>query len=218
MKKKIAGIVGVALSCILNPALADQFEIANADEAQHLLWQKIYPSGGWTLYCGDHFTNDHRKLQMHAVYAMQWVIDHLDCGSINECRGKSARFNRIEADLHNIYPVLAMTGSARKDYQFGLVDGEFRDFFECDFEVDGGHKTVEPRASAKGNIARAIFYMIEEYQLPLASRELSQLLEWNRQDPVSEDEIRRNRLIETVQGNRNRFIDDPSRASRLINH
>jgi len=215
MSKKIISLFSLLLSCLCLNCQADQFEIANLQEAQTLFWQKLYPAGGWTLYCGEKFNSDHGNVQIHAVYAIEWVIEHMDCGNLSDCRKSSARFNRIEADLHNLYPVLPLTGNARKDYHFGTVDGEYRDFFECDFEVDGAKKTVEPRATALGNIARAIFYMIEEYNLPLSDERRKQLLQWHKEDPPSEDEIRRNELIETVQGTRNHFIDDPSRADDL---
>jgi len=110
-----------------------------------------------------------------------------------------------------------MIATARRDYVFGTVDGEFRDFFECDFEVDGGKKVVEPRSNAMGNIARAVFYMVNEYQLPISDIQLDLLRQWNQQDPPSEDEIRRNELIEAIQGTRNLYIDDPRQANNLMN-
>ena len=48
---------------------------------------------------------------------------------------------------------------------------------------------------------------------PCAYGELSDLLEWNKSDPVSEEEIRRNDLVYNgIQYNRNPFIDFPSWA------
>ena len=38
---------------------------------------------------------------------------------------------------------------------------------------------------------------------------------WNRDDPVDDEERRRNNVIEQVQGNRNPFIDEPNRAESL---
>lgn len=47
---------------------------------------------------------------------------------------------------------------------------------------------------------------------------LSTLLEWHKQDPVSEFEIRRNNLIyENWQGNRNPFIDHPEWVYEIWN-
>lgn len=53
----------------------------------------------------------------------------------------------------------------------------------------------------------------ETISSPCAYGELSDLLEWNVEDPVSEYEIHRNNLIyNSIQGNRNPFIDYPSWA------
>jgi len=206
---------GMIPCCLIWTCHADQFEIANFDEAQQIFWQQIHPDGGWTLYCGEKFNPDHINVQLDAIYSMDWVREHLGCGDVTTCRANSARFSRIEADLHNLYPVMAMTGNARRDYKFGQVDGEYRDFFECDFEVDGARKIVEPRQSANGNIARALLYMVDEYHLPLVAEQMSLMLRWNSEDPPSKDEKRRNNLIESLQGTRNRFIDNPSQANKF---
>lgn len=211
MKLSIALLVSFLLTELCSECRADQFEIANLQDAESIFWQKLYPQGGHTLYCGEKFGPEHSEVQLHAVYSMSWVMAHLECGTLSECRANSARFNRIEADLHNYYPVLPITGNARRDYHFGYVDGEYRDFFECNFEVDGGHKVAEARTLALGNIARAIFYMVDEYKLPLSKPHRKQLAQWNKDDPPSEDEIRRNNLIETLQGTRNGFIDVPAK-------
>jgi len=44
---------------------------------------------------------------------------------------------------------------------------------------------------------------------------IAMFLDWNRQDPPDAAERRRNDLIETFQGNRNPYIDDPSLAERV---
>jgi len=41
------------------------------------------------------------------------------------------------------------------------------------------------------------------------------LLEWNRRYPPTESEIRRNKRVEQLQGNRNPFIDNPAWADDI---
>jgi len=74
---------------------------------------------------------------------------------------------------------------------------------------------VEARNSALGNIARTLFYMHLEYGLPIDNHSLDKLITWNKQDPPSNDEKRRNDIIHRLQGNRNMFIDRPEKAEQL---
>ncbi|MDX1813118.1 MAG: endonuclease, partial [Gammaproteobacteria bacterium] len=203
--------------CVLVPSNADQFLIPNVEEAEKVFWKDLYPDGAtnFTLYCGERFNRKHDDLAVELVYPIQWVVEYLGCGSLQECRTESRRFNRIEADLHNYYPVLKMINRARSDYVFGDIPGEYREFFECDFEQDVRTKTVEARTIARGNIARALFYMHWEYGLPIDNHNINTLIAWHTEDPPSKDEKRRNDIIQKLQGTRNIFIDNPSKALQL---
>lgn len=48
---------------------------------------------------------------------------------------------------------------------------------------------------------------------PAIYGELDTLLKWNEEDPVSENEMVRNNLVEHLQGNRNPFVDYPTLAN-----
>lgn len=194
---------------------ADQFQISNAQQADKLFWSKLYPAKGWTLYCGDFFESRDR-VGVERIYSLDWASRALQCGSVEQCKYNSARFNRIAADLHNLYPARHMIIRARNDYEYGDVSGEFREYFECDFEVSLRHQVAEPRDIARGNIARAIFYMHIQYGLPISADMMQHLKEWNQADPPSKDEYRRNNLIEKLQGTRNAFIDNPEMAEALL--
>lgn len=200
---------------VFTPSNADQFLIANAEEAEKVFWKKIYPDSNFTLYCGERFSGKNDDLTVEHVYPIQWVIDYLGCGTSEQCRNESRRFNRIEADLHNYYPVLKMIKRARANFVYGDIPGEFREFFECDFEQDVRNETVEARTIARGNIARALFYMHWEYGLPINNHNINTLIAWHTEDPPSKDEKRRNDIIEKLQGTRNTFIDNPSKALQL---
>lgn len=115
----------------------------------------------------------------------------------------------------------------------------------------GGNQTVfEPQDSDKGDIARAVFYMVARYNNyagansgfdtdnpnlvmlnnlsensrtgtssandPYGMGLLSDLLAWNKLDPVDEYEIHRNNLLyRNYTNNRNPFIDFPSWADAI---
>ncbi|MGD8559875.1 MAG: endonuclease [Gammaproteobacteria bacterium] len=213
-RTKIIG--GIVLICTLIPCNADQQRLANAEEASRLFWKELYTGTHYTLYCGERFDEKHNDLDIEHVYPTQWMVDFLGCGTVEQCRINSQRFNRMEADLHNYYPVLKMIKVARRDYVFGEIPGEFREFYECDFEQDVRNSVVEARPIARGNIARVLFYMHWEYGLPISNHSLSTLITWHDEDPPSKDEKRRNDIIEKLQGTRNTFIDDPDKISELV--
>ncbi len=199
---------------LVSCAHADQTQIPNYRKARDLHWQQLYPSGGWTFYCGERF-EDKSGLNVEHIYAASWIAAFLGCGTRDECHQNSERFNRMEADLHNLYPSRADINRARSNYRFAIIEGELREFGECDFERDTSSRLAEPRPITRGNVARAIFYMHAEYGLSIDSRDVELLKEWNRADPPSCHEMRRNNIIEEIQGTRNRFVDHPKRVEDL---
>ena len=191
--------------------------IPDYDTARPLFWSKLYPDGGETLYCGKEFAGRRgRQFNVEHVFPMSWAIRKLKCGTRSECRERSAAFNRIEADLHNLYPSLKNINDARGSFRFGVIAGEKRRFGKkCDFEVNFRGRVVEPRETVRGEIARAMFYMKETYDLEIFRKQGQLLLKWHEQDPPSAGEKKRNERIEQIQGNRNKFIDQPERARKL---
>lgn len=190
--------------------------LVDYQHALPLVWRVLYRDGGETLYCARRFgTGKGRAINVEHVFPMSWVGRHLKCGRRQQCRDTNARFNLIEADLHNLWPARADVNKARSSHPFALIEGERRAFEGCDFEVDEGRRTVEPRPQVRGEIARTMFYMADEYALAIYPRQGSLLQAWHRDDPVSNEERRRNDLIERIQGNRNKYIDSPELADRL---
>jgi deoxyribonuclease-1 len=191
-------------------------KVQDYETARRLLWSKVYSDGGETLYCGERFgPRKGREINVEHVLPMSWATRFLKCGSRNECRKSSSRFNQIEGDLHNLYPSLASINKARSSFPYGEISGERRNYGKCDFELDARGKLVEPRARARGEIARAMFYMKAEYGIAIRPRLGKLLYKWHRQDPPDKIEEHRNVIIEKLQGNRNAFIDNPELADDL---
>ncbi|MCZ6874999.1 MAG: endonuclease, partial [bacterium] len=145
-----------------------------------------------------------------------WMVTAAGCRSRSQCQASNERFNRMEADLHNMYAALAIIDSARPKHAFGIINGE--DHLvrpSCDFEHDLLRNLSEPRPLARGNLARSIFYMHTEYHLPIPPAMVMLLKHWNREDPPSRHEQRRNQRIEAIQGTRNPFIDQPALADAI---
>ena len=136
------------------------------------------------------------------------MADYLQCGSRAACRANSPRFNLMEADLHNLYPARAGTNGARSNMTFGDVPGEAREFGNtCDFEIDAVNRVAEPPPDARGNVARSIFYMHQEYGLPIDPALLTVHKEWNLNDPPDSEERWRNDVVFGLQGTRNPFVE-----------
>ena len=113
----------------------------------------------------------------------------------------------MASDLHNLKPSDPSENGSRGNSSFGW-------------------NAYEPRDEVKGDIARIMLYMVVMYnQLTLVDSSpnsnyyemgfLSDLLEWNLQDPVDDFERNRNNVIYSYQGNYNPFIDYPEFATLI---
>ena len=200
-------LVAVLALCWCAIAQADQKVIDDYRAARNMFWEKLY-TDGHTLYCGEKFVNSKRtisdkRINVEHVFAASWMTDAIGCGTRKQCRKSSIRFNLAEADMHNMYPVLAKVNSSRNNLSFGIIPGE-KHKFGCDFERTS--KLAEPREVARGNIARSILYMADEYKFAIPAEMRQLMLEWHKADPPSLDEIRRNQVIYKLQGTVNEYI------------
>jgi endonuclease I len=127
-----------------------------------------------------------------------------------------------QSDLHHLHAADTHTNEMRGSHPYGDVAkvewsvGE--GVHQAKLGVDTLGETVfEPRADVKGDIARGLLYFYTRYSqsrtndftLENFRHELPTLLKWNAQDPVSDLERQRNDAVQTVQGNRNPFVDHP---------
>ena len=172
-----------------------------------IFWQTLYPSGGTDLYCGKRFGKYDRGYNIEHVMPMAWVKKELKCGTRKQCRERSSRFNRIEMDMHNLYPSDKGANHERLAYAFAEIPGEKWWREDCDLEIDKHKRLAEPREAVRGDIARAALYMEERWGIPIYQRQRSLLLRWHQEDPPDSHERWRNDQIEAYQGNRNPWID-----------
>ena len=213
---KLNRLLIIGISIVAWGAIAEPRAFESYFDALPVFWDQVYPNGGETLYCGKPFGKRRgRSVNIEHVFPMAWAMKAEGCRSREQCRDLSLRFNRIEADMHNLYPSRKDINKTRSSFPYAMVQGEQRAFGKCDFELDHRKRRVEPRPEARGNIARAMFYMQDTYGLRIYRRQGELLRDWNRDDPPDREERRRNEVIASIQGNRNKFIDDPSLADRL---
>ncbi|MGE0634111.1 MAG: endonuclease I family protein [Pseudobdellovibrionaceae bacterium] len=137
-----------------------------------------------------------------------------------------SRFNRSidrdtqKTDLHHLYPSDSQLNAIRGNFKFGNVPGAGEDL-KCPISKRGRNSRneiiFEPPKEHKGNAARAIFYFSIRYDLRVEEDEEKALREWIDEDPVDAEEMRRNNMINEIQGNRNPFIDHPELVHRINN-
>jgi endonuclease I len=132
------------------------------------------------------------------------------------------------SDLFHLYPTDGYVNNIRSDYPYGEVGSATKTSSngskKGSCSVSGYTGVVfEPIDEYKGDLARSYFYMATRYygedstwpgsEMVTGSQPkawaLTMLLDWSRNDPVSQKEINRNDSIYKIQKNRNPFIDYP---------
>ena len=180
-------------------------------EAIPVFWERVYPDGGETLYCGERFDGGRfsdagQPLNIEHVMPMAWVGNELDCGDRDRCRDVSGRFRRIEADFHNLYPARRNVNRLRGASAFAELARGAMPVTGCAFEVDARRRLVEPRPAARGRVARAMLYMEATYGVPIFERQRRLLLGWDASHPPDAAERARHARIVALTGKANPFI------------
>ena len=140
----------------------------------------------------------------------------------------AAKSNRMFGNIVGVYP----------ESEIGTGTGILKDVY---WRTGGGENGVfECKDEVKGDVARILLYVYVRWQQPnlystvdaslLPTMEsddsqydnlpviesLDTLLQWCREDPVDTWEMKRNDLVQLVEGNRNVFIDYPELAWQLF--
>jgi deoxyribonuclease I len=132
-----------------------------------------------------------------------------------KCAETDAEFGAMDADLYNLQPVIAALSQHRRDFPFGQVQGEPREYGACDFEMQsvmGKSARVEPPPEIRGDIARTYFYMAGKYgkgkdwKIKLTREQRKLYEQWSAADPVDDRERLRACRIQAVQGWENPFV------------
>ncbi|CAG0952813.1 partial Extracellular ribonuclease, partial [Anaerolineae bacterium] len=135
------------------------------------------------------------------------------------------------SDQHHLFPTHQNgANGVRSNHPLGWVTNITSSFLEGKYGKDSSNNNVyEPRNPHKGDAARALLYMCIRYdsasgsarwtfdwlnttRLPSLSegpQSLQTLLTWHFQDPPDKWEVDRNNYIQSIQGNRNPFVDRP---------
>ena len=146
-----------------------------------------------------------------------------------------ARAEPLRSDMHHLFPVREQVNSSRGNLPFGEVPDARADAWyrldasqsqtpreHLDEWSERGLGRFEPREDAKGDVARAIFYVRAMYpaatsgQYAFFASMREDLLRWNDIDPPTPEEVARSAWIAEQQGTPNPFILDRTLARRAF--
>ena len=128
--------------------------------------------------------------------------------------GSDNRFQK--SDLHHLFPSDSRANGARGNNDFGIINSGRAPTNNCDASQTTGSRYQPPREH-RGNVARAMFYFAVRYDGKMKSPMESALRRWHEEDPIDEDEIKRNEAVFKLQNNRNPFIDYPNLINKINN-
>ena len=148
-------------------------------------------------------------------------------------QSKGARAEPLRSDMHHLFPTREGVNSSRSSLPFGEVpDARTDAWYRLDAsqsrtptaDPDGwserGQGRFEPREAVKGDVARAVFYVVTVYgdrvDMGFFDRQRETLLAWNAADPPDAAERARSAFIAEQQGSENPYVRDPGLADRVF--
>ena len=211
----------------LNTCISKNYnEISYKALEPHYLNTDFYSDTLWDMYSTCHFTYEDANIPQKKV-CDGWNKEHVCCQS---WLGSGP----MVSDMFNVYPTDARINNLRSNYPYGVVstfsgfsgDPDKHGLGKLGSSKAGVGTVYEPDDRYKGDFARTFFYMVARYRsnvlnsgngsrmfssnpTNLTTYALNFLLQWHRNDPVSEKEIDRNQAVYGEQNNRNPFIDYP---------
>lgn len=221
-KKGADNILNALNTCISK----DYKEISYKALEPHYLNTDFYSDTLWDMYSTCRFTYEDANIPQKKV-CDGWNKEHVCCQS---WLGSGP----MVSDMFNVYPTDARINNLRSNYPYGVVstfsgfsgDPDKHGLGKLGSSKVGVGTVYEPDDRYKGDFARTFFYMVARYRsnvlnsgngsrmfssnpTNLTTYALNFLLQWHRNDPVSEKEIDRNQAVYGEQNNRNPFIDYP---------
>lgn len=211
----------------LNTCISKNYkEISYKALEPHYLNTDFYSDTLWDMYSTCRFTYEDANVPQKKV-CDGWNKEHVCCQS---WLGSGP----MVSDMFNVYPTDARINNLRSNYPYGVVstfsgfsgDPDKHGLGKLGLSKAGVGMVYEPDDRYKGDFARTFFYMVARYRsnvlnsgngskmfssnpTNLTTYALNFLLQWHRNDPVSEKEIDRNQAVYGEQNNRNPFIDYP---------
>ncbi|WP_286788792.1 MULTISPECIES: endonuclease I family protein [unclassified Pseudomonas] len=187
---------------------------------------KVYKQQPVDFYCGCHYSGKTVDLKScgyvprknatrasrieweHIVPA--WVIGHQrQCwqkGGRKNCTSSDPVYQKAEADLFNLVPVIGEVNGDRSNFAFGWLPQKSTQYGACQMVVDFKAKKAMPRPEIRGMIARTYLYMSERYDLRLSKQDQQLYSAWNKQYPAERWERQRNQRLACIMGHGNKYV------------
>lgn len=209
------GKTGTSLEAALKTIASRNHVSYGYESAKNAMFSHIDNEGGKIrgVYTGEYYShpyNDNRATQTKTNE------NEMNCEHTwPQSKGISGT---SKADLHHLFPTFSYVNSKRGNHPFGdVTDGEI--FGTSDYFSEMKNNLFEPADQHKGNVARAMLYMMVRYDNPSdfidSNNQFMTFKAWDKLDPVDDAERTRNDLVETYQYNRNPFIDCPQFVDAL---
>lgn len=139
-----------------------------------------------------------------------WVLGHQrQCwqdGGRSNCVATDPVFRAMEADAHNLTPVVGEVNGDRSNFRLTQLTSTPYQYGACRTRVDFTQRAAEPRDEVKGFVARVQFYMHDWYGLSMSRQQQQIFSAWDRQYPVSTWELERDRRIARIMGHSNPYV------------
>ena len=128
----------------------------------------------------------------------------IDAKKVNEsprkyCQKHDNNYKQAHNDLANLFPSVGQVNADRSNKPFvDKVKNKVKTYAQCDIQI--GSRGMVPPSDRKGDIARVGFYMQRAYGISYSKRQLELFKKWDRQDPISKQEIAHNKRVVKAQG------------------
>lgn len=226
---KVDGLSKTALKLALKSIISNHKQL-DYSSGLPAAYRQVYYNDSNSTYVYDMFSYD-----QYTYSSSKWNREHV----IPNSWWGGVR-NKAYSDVFSVIPAEATANNRKSNYPIGEVNNVTwtNDCIKVGNPVSGQggsyNYVFEPADEYKGDFARIYFYVatcysdiewgsrstvtseIEREDWPTLHSWLYQLLlKWHNADPVSEKEIEINNAAESVQGNRNPFIDYPILADYI---
>ena len=205
------------------PQLEAIFKQLNQPKTLYCGCNIVFPVSGWYRpelnSCGYKIQEDKRRARrIEAEHIMPaWDFGrNLKCWKDAEkgegrimCEAQDKIFNKMEGDLHNLYPAVGEVNKLRSNYGFTEVmfKPDIVSFGDCGMAISSQEQMALPPVRARGIIARAYLYMSYQYKIPIDRNHMELYQKWDEDFAPDSNECKRNELIGKIQGNTNPFTD-----------